>query len=483
MSFVQNTMTRLRRQLQNLLVGAPALESSLFDALVPSMARGLAAGGDQRILLPIGGDRPRSFDGKSLRVVLCGNMANNSYCIARAMRSLGYQVDVLISDQFFDTFVMNRPEWEELEIEAASYDDALSKLPRWTPPAYVRAFGYDQHYGQRFARSFSGVTEASRLYNEKFKRTLPGDMALLLAQIMGHWPYISALGDYDVAVFMGAPIMLAPFCPIPYAVYPLGGDRFITAFEENLPGFLTRAGFRRSSAVLMSAPNFREWYDRLGVIDRCEMNDYFIDTDVYGPGDEGGLRSEWGRRIGGDFYIVSTCRQSWEYKGNDVLFRAFARLAERQPGIRLVLTEWGDDVEKSKSLVSELNIDSKVLWLPLGSKPIVARRQRAADVIVDQLSMASFGTCIMESMAAAKPVIARYEAPDMPAEQYEPPPILSASTEQSVLSRLEQCLDTAFKIDRGKASRDWMLKWCSHHTKASKMIDQLEAMVWRARGQ
>jgi glycosyltransferase involved in cell wall biosynthesis len=460
---------------------AVAEHKAMFDLLVFTAARSLAASGDHRILLAAEPRPEARPDPRHMRIALCGNMANNAYTMARALRRLGYHADALISEAFFDFFVMSRPAWEELEIECRSYEDALAKLPDWQPPPFVRCCGYDQVFGMPFLAGPDGAARAAAMYRERFRIEPAPDIALLLAQVMSHWSYIAALADYDVAVFMAGPMMLAPFCPIPFAFYPVGGDRVLAPFEETLPGFLTRAGYRRSSAVFMSAPHFREWYDRLGVTERCVLSDYFIDTDIYRSGDEPDLRQAWHEQIGGETFIVSTCRQSWRDKGNDRLIRAFARLASEHPGLRLVFTEWGEHVVRSKELAAALRISDRLLWLPLATKPITARRQRAADIIVDQLVMASFGTCIMESMAAAKPVIARAAATDMQAEGYEPPPVVAAGNDDEVAAALMLCLDPEFRLRRGEAGRQWMLRCCSHETKAARFAEQLADVVGRAR--
>ena len=452
-----------------------------MSTAIVTAARAVAASGDHRIVLPVEASRRPVSDAARLRIALCGNMANNAYVMGRALRRLGFAVDVLIDEAFFDHFIMNRPDWEEVEVEIGSIAEALAALPRWPAPNWVRKVAHDQEFGQRFSGTFEGVVAARAQYRSRFGSTLPDDLALLLAQIMSHWQYIAALRDYDVAVFMGAPMMLAPFCAAPYAFYPVGGDRVITPFEESLVGLLTRAGYRRSNAVLMSAPHFKEWYDRLGVTDRCIMSDFFIDTDIYRPGEEAELRRSWTECVGGDVFIVSTCRQSWLYKANDRLIRAFAGLHLKHSALRLVLTEWGDDVERTKELAAQLGLARKILWLPLGSKPVVARRQRAADIVVDQLAMASVGTCMMELMAAGKPVIARYEPPDMPAAGYEKPPLVGANSESEVAEAIERCLDPGFRSAAGMAGRQWMLRWCSHETKAARFVEQLAAIVEHAR--
>ncbi|WP_218137207.1 hypothetical protein, partial [Vibrio cholerae] len=77
-------------------------------------------------------------------------------------------------------------------------------------------------------------------------------------------------------------------------------------------------------------------------------------TDTYGPQPEPGLREAWKRKVGGETFILSVCRQSWEWKGNNIFLQAFARA--NNPDLRLVLMGWGPDMEKSQELVNTLGI-------------------------------------------------------------------------------------------------------------------------------
>jgi glycosyltransferase involved in cell wall biosynthesis len=472
-------LAALRREIAALRGELVAIKRADPAALLTS-ARALAASGDHRIILPTEPGREPHLALRDMRIGLFGNTANNAFIVARALRGRGFRADVVLS-AYFDHFILNQPAWEVLEIETSW--DALAdyRPPVWTPPDFVHSCEYDQQFGQDIANSGSGEEQMARSYHDVFGVTPAADLARLLAANAAHWPYIRSFRNYDVLVFMGATAVVAAFSPVPYVIYPNGSDRTITAFEETLNGLLARAAYRRSHAVLMSAPYFKEWYDRIGVTERCVLSDFFIDTDVYRPEAEPELRQRWTQAIGGDLFLVSTCRQSWVFKGNDRLIRAFARLRGKHPGLRLVLTEWGADVGRSRDLAVSCGVADRILWLPLASKPVVARRQRAADIVVDQLVMASVGTCILESMAAAKPVIARCETPDMPAADYEPPPLVAASSDAEVADAVERLLDPELRRRAGLAARAWMRRWCSHETKAEAFARQLAQLTMVAR--
>lgn len=467
----------LQRQLALLQSDVAALKLRQSATLLAT-ARAFAASGDHRILFPTERSAAQSIEPRHLRIGLYGNMANNAFIMARAMRRCGYQADVVLSD-FFDASILNRPVWEAVEFEVPWRQLNEFPIPAWDAPAYVRSFKYDQEFGQEIAAREDALEFVTRMFKDAFDCTLPADVSYLLSSCAAHWAYIRSFADYDILVFMGGPMMVAPFSPIPYALYPLGGDRTITPFEETLIGLLTRAAYGRSHAVFMSAPYFKEWYDRLGVTSRCAMSDFFIDTDVYAPGSEPELRGQWSEAVGGEVFVFQTCRQSWQYKGNDKLIRAFAEVHEKLAEMRLVLTEWGDDIELTRSLARELGVVNKIWWVPLASKPLVARRQRAADIVVDQLVMPSFGTSIMESMAAEKPVIANFSIPDMPAACYKPPPLVVASSVSGVVAALQLLASSVRRTEIGNAGRAWIIEFCGHEAAVPKFVQQLLEIVSR----
>ena len=95
-----------------------------------------------------------------------------------------------------------------------------------------------------------------------------------------------------------------------------------------------------------------------------------------------------------------------EWKGNDRLVRAFGRFVKSGGAEwRLILLEWGDDVDRTKDLLKELDLQSRVIWQGICSKPVLRKRQRAADVVCDQFVMEGYGSSVLELSAAGKPVV------------------------------------------------------------------------------
>jgi acetyltransferase-like isoleucine patch superfamily enzyme/glycosyltransferase involved in cell wall biosynthesis len=427
-----------------------------FSLSVQAAARGLAATGNHGIVLPTDAAQS-SRTIADLKVGFFGNIANNAYNFVKCLRRICHDAELVIGDGWFDTFVMNRPFWEDVDTECVSYEDGLQYESRWEPVGCVHRVAYDLDMQVRYQNRYSATAEVQELYRKAFGIELAEDRAFLLAQHMGHWPYIVAMARYDVIQFSGASICMAPFCPRPYVVFPTGGDLFTSPFEETIFGLLMRAGYRGAAHLLVCETNYPEYLDRLATSSPRTFAGLMMDTDTYSPGDGADERARWQRAIGGERFVLGVCRQSWEWKGNDRLVRAFARFCtEGHDEWRLVLQKWGPDVERCKSLIAELELSQRVLWQPLCSKPTLRKRQRAADVVADQFVMAGYGTSVLESMAAGKPVI--LAPPEPGAEQYLPrlPPFVGARTVDEILQAMRQVSNDEFRIRRGVESRKWV---------------------------
>lgn len=441
--------------------------------------RTLAGRGDHHVVLPYDSARSQR-QLKDLKIGFFGNIANNAYNFVRCLRRLGYQAELVIEDSLFDAFLMNRPFWEDLEVSCESYDEGLGHEHGWVQPHYLRRVAYDPEMQARFQGRYSAIPEVQGLYKQAFRVDLPPDAAFVLAQQMGHWPYLLAMGRYDLVQFSGAPISMGLFCPKPYVVFPTGSDLFISPFEETPLGMLMRSGYRRARHVLACETNYPEYLERLGLSVPYTFTPLMIDTETYVPGKGDDLRAQWWMKAGGGTrFILSVCRQSWDWKGNDRLIRAFQSFVAL-PGNqdwRLVLMEWGPDVARTKALIEELGLGRLVVWQKLASKPLLRKCQQAADVVVDQFVMAGYGTSVLESMAAGRLVIMR--APDGQASRYFPelPPFLAASQPEEVCARLQEASRDQVRNKVEAASIEWLRRYHGYGSVAKLYLHAYRAAL------
>lgn len=421
-----------------------------LDLLVAASARALSASGDWWVLPPtLAESKPVAG-----RIGFVGNIANNAYNFVRCLNRLGTEAELVLEDDGFDSFLMNRPAWEDVDFECSSIAEGMAVEAAWKQPAWVRRVGFDPGLQVRFQGRLSAAEEVRDLYRRTFGIDLGRDRALVLAQYMGHWPLLLAMGRYDTVQLSGAAISLAPFSPRPVVAFPTGSDLFLSPFGEDLFGLLMRGGFRAARSLLLCETNYERYLDRLQTGGLRAFAPMMIDTDTYAPGPAEEVRQRWG---GKGRFAVQVCRQDWTWKGNDRVLRGFARACRQ--GVRhwkLVLLGWGADLDRSRVLVRELGLEDGVIFEPLCSKPRLRLRQRAADLVIDQMVIEGYGTSVLESMAAAKPVMMR----PVPAEAEhwfpEPPPFLAATDEEDVFRWFTRSDLDRLLPDLGQRSRKWV---------------------------
>ena len=121
-------------------------------------------------------------------------------------------------------------------------------------------------------------------------------------------------------------------------------------------------------------------------------------------------------RVQTDFIIFHHCRHSWkknrnniDYKGNEKLLKGFSQFLKKNKTInaKLILFEYGQDVEASKILIKKLNIEESIHWFP-----ILERREIMYGISLSDLGVGEIGlswltySTLLEFLCMSKPIIA-----------------------------------------------------------------------------
>jgi glycosyltransferase involved in cell wall biosynthesis len=178
--------------------------------------------------------------------------------------------------------------------------------------------------------------------------------------------------------------------------------------------------------------------------------------------------------------FFAPARQSWrsvweDIKGNDKYIKAFATHIKKYPNCKLVMVEKGIDVNLSKKLIQNLNIENFVEWIPeLDKQGVVEYLSIPNSIFIDQFMhdewyikfpedkekvRVGFGFASIEALALEKVVITAFT--DEFFYDNNQPPILKAFS----IGEIEKAMATAYsmstneRFELGKKAREFATKY------------------------
>ena len=412
-----------------------------------------------------------------MRILHVGNIANNAYNNAKFLRRKGIEADVLC---YSYRHIMAQPEWEDAEFEGQpdefhpqwdAHDLGGFSRPAWFLQAELGPSGRTRR------QRFKGQFRLERLLFQQPNFWLRAWAKLLECRRTGSHPSPRLLdvlrvyqhrkdfqrwfAGYDlIQAYATEPIHAWMFAPEkPYVAFEHGTMREIP-FEDSARGRLLTLAYRQAGRVLITNPDVITSAQRLGLTN-FQFIPHPVDETKYRPRPTL-LRDQLANRYQTDLILFAPSRHNWALKGNDLLIRAFARL-RKEVGRRaiLILSDWGQEVDRSRALIGALELEPFVIWtLPLNKMKLIGY-YNAADVVLDQFTLGVFGTVTPEAMACGKPVVLNFNRQVHEWCFPEMPPVLGARTEHEIFERMvEVSEDRGYAAAVGQASREWVVK---HH--------------------
>jgi glycosyltransferase involved in cell wall biosynthesis len=366
------------------------------------------------------------------------NLANNLYNLTRCLRRANVDAELVLW-RTFDYSILGDPRWETESIAIDDFDQLQLDLLDTPQP--------------------DGVVEISKNTDASIKPvSTPFPKHLLLAyQAENLDEYLQKMREYDLLVVSGQAILLAPFIGKPYITFPHGGDIYETPFRGDAFGKLTRAGWSRANAHVLSGGNFFHYAQILGLHNTTYIP-ILIDTDSYCPADSA-IRTGLLQRYECERIFIAPVRHNWKVKGNDRIIEAIARVKETcKVRFKVLFTTWGDDLEKSKALIAKKGLEETCIFIGTFSKKLLHEYMEAADAVLDQFCLGEYGTLTLETMAMAKPVILYYRWKN-------PLPILNAFSVEDIARQMLFVLEHPTEAaELGKVAREWVVQ---HHGPAA----------------
>ncbi len=421
-----------------------------------------------------------------MRILHVGNIANNAYNNAKFLRRKGVEADVLCYDY---THIMGQPEWEDASFEGQpdefhpdweQFDLGTFRRPAW----FLQARLFPETAKRR--QLFKGQFLLERLLKQPpFWIKIWGTYLRCLATGSTPPPRVWDLVPVYVARrrfeqwFDGYDLIQA-YATEPIHAWLFGKGRPFVAFEHgtmrDLPfedsarGRLLSLAYRQAGKIIITNPDVITAAQRLGLT-RFLFIPHPVDETKYRPS-ETPLRRQLESAYQTDLVLFAPSRHNWALKGNDRLIRAFARLlsAVRVKPI-LILTAWGQEVEQSERLIKDLGVQDRVVWTPPLNKMTLIHHYNAADVVLDQFTIGTFGTVTPEAMACARPVVMHFDRHVHEWCYSEMPPVVAAQTEDEIFERLVALgSDRAYRRQQGATSRDWIVKYHGWEHVADRQI-------------
>jgi hypothetical protein len=156
------------------------------------------------------------------------------------------------------------------------------------------------------------------------------------------------------------------------------------------------------------------------------------------------------------YLLLCPLRHDWTIKGTDKYIRALPLIADRiGKCFKLILTSWGNEVEKSRRLASKLGVDDLIIWIEPLNRASLLRMIKSCDILCDQIALPVFGATAPEGIAAEVPVIMSYDSRYTDWLIKQPAPLLSAWNETEIAACVEKALDPAWKSEYKRRAREW----------------------------
>lgn len=452
-----------------------------------------------------------------------GNILNNGYLQCKYLRSNGVTADCINVDY---SHSQGQPEWTESRFEKKlpDWDIDLSRVatdfarPDWYFQGNQRDLVEYSHARRPFftrmleklnTRVSSRYLKSNRweidgftidkgsltrrhlefLLNSFSKHFPSASTPLSVRDILEYYPRANAqstlVRDYSIlhgyALDSIYGMISAP--NVPFLCHEHGHLRDFP-FEDSARGRLYALSLKLAKKVIITNS------DCISSAHRLELKNtifipHLVDDEKFKP-ETTSFRSQLMQEFDCDRIIVAPARHHWKEladsfegtwtKGNDVIVKGVAKMLQRFPdlNLKLIFFEWGQEVEDTKRLIRELELDAFVVWRPLCSKPVLKDYLNAADVVLDQFNKftGSFGAIVPESMACAKPVMLNFN-PDVHHWCYpELPPVCNAYDDESLSNELSKLLmDEQYKNQTGEAGYKWYKKYHSSSVVTDKIID------------
>ena len=420
----------------------------------------------------------------NMKIVFFDNLANNAYNLAKIFRRQGYEADLLVD--ISDTYPMSQPIWEDCSFTIST--DLLKGKQ------FTRTFWIEKRFELKWEQP-KWIMETCRsgrirslfklLQHPHREFTLVGNILKYRSLFPCSFEQIrNNMNKYDVVIGFGLGPIYACSASVPFIHYPYGGDLTVIPFQENAIGYLQKKSLGKAKNIIVGDPGYLEYLRKLQIESRAAFLPFMIEPDIYKPISKNQatktLEPDLIDRIQNKFTFFVPSRQDFYWKGSDKILVAFSKLVQQQNDVFLILSGWGNDLQKSKEMVSQLNLVDYTHFLPyIMSKKRLINFYGLVDVVIDQFNLGAYGTSTIEAMACGKPVIMNCDMNRYAPYFKELPPILTATSTEEIYSQMVKLAEGRQDIcgEIGRKSREWIMEYHGVKNNFDRLIKLCEECV------
>lgn len=225
--------------------------------------------------------------------------------------------------------------------------------------------------------------------------------------------------------------------------------------------FLLNPIFRRAAAVLCITP------DLLPVVQSIRSDAIFlpgpVETKQFTP------LTDNQRNTSRPWTILLFTRLD-PIKGPEIAIEGIERFAQRHPGVRVCMLDWG----LLKEIYKRRYEDRFEFLVPVAPDE-VHQLIRSADVVVGQFNLGILSFCELQAMSCAKPVICSFRYDDA---YPSPPPLCRASTPEEIDEHLENLFrHPEVGVALGQKSREWVIANHDYRILAGRLEELYQKII------
>lgn len=353
------------------------------------------------------------------KLALLGNMNNNFFSLGRYLKFYGYEVELFVGEHNFEHFTPRA-------------DTHSLNFSTWVK---------ETNWGRQYQFN---KTDFQKVRKELSSFSLISSSGLMLATLEKAGISSDVYTPYGWDIWQNTRL-------IPKS----RPDKILASINSS---FWMRRGLKNCDVMHM--PRMADMYEtRVAKFFHGNHRWQFGWPCVYQPDYDGLKRGEWpysthwreeflNLRRGSDFLVLAPSRHVWikternaispASKGNEMYLRAWSEFLKitKTKNPKLILIEYGSDVNRSKELISELDIGDSISWLPQMYRKDLMCGYIQADVIFGEFIHSwSTGGVIFEALAIGRPLIMKYDFGDTDSAENQLP-VLPAGTEQEIVDQL-----------------------------------------------